>query len=70
MLKNTGTRLGFGFGMLAILMAVSLAGNSAPTSGHQAIQGAAASQVMDYFPSGYVNRGRDGDGNVMTYEHD
>lgn len=24
----------------------------------------------DYFPSGYVNRGRDGDGNVMTYEHD
>lgn len=24
----------------------------------------------DYFPAGYVNRGRDGDGNVMTYEHD
>jgi hypothetical protein len=23
-----------------------------------------------YFPSGYVNQGRDGDGNVMTYEHD
>jgi hypothetical protein len=24
----------------------------------------------NYFPSGYVNAGRDGDGNVMTYEHD
>jgi hypothetical protein len=24
----------------------------------------------DYFPAGYVNRGRHGDGNVMTYEHD
>src|SRR5471032_1161168 len=24
----------------------------------------------DYFPAGYVNRGRDGDGNVVTYEHD
>jgi hypothetical protein len=23
-----------------------------------------------YFPADYVNRGRDGDGNVMTYEHD
>lgn len=23
----------------------------------------------DYFPAAYVNRGRDGDGNVMTYEH-
>jgi len=24
----------------------------------------------DYFPAGYENQGRDGDGNVMTYEHD
>ena len=24
----------------------------------------------DYFPATYGNRGRDGDGNVMTYEHD
>ena len=24
----------------------------------------------DYFPAGYVNRGRDGDGNVVTYDHD
>jgi hypothetical protein len=24
----------------------------------------------EYFPAGYVNRGRDDDGNVMTYEHD
>lgn len=24
----------------------------------------------DYFPAGYVNRGADGDGNVMTYEYD
>jgi hypothetical protein len=23
-----------------------------------------------YFPAAYANRGRDGDGNVMTYEHD
>lgn len=23
-----------------------------------------------YFPAAYVSRGRDGDGNVMTYEHD
>lgn len=26
--------------------------------------------ATDYFPSGYVNRGRDAEGNVMTYEHD
>jgi hypothetical protein len=25
---------------------------------------------LDYFPANYVNQGRDGDGNVMTYEHD
>ena len=25
---------------------------------------------FDYFPANYVNQGRDGDGNVMTYEHD
>ena len=24
----------------------------------------------DYFPAAYASRGRDGDGNVMTYEHD
>jgi hypothetical protein len=24
----------------------------------------------EYFPAGYVNKGRDDDGNVMTYEHD
>jgi hypothetical protein len=24
----------------------------------------------DYFPANYVNQGRDGDGNVKTYEHD
>jgi hypothetical protein len=24
----------------------------------------------DYFPAAYVNHGRSGDGNVMTYEHD
>jgi hypothetical protein len=29
-----------------------------------------AAEPTDYFPAGYVNRGRDGDGNVMTYEHD
>lgn len=23
-----------------------------------------------YFPAGYTNRGRDGDGNIKTYEHD
>jgi hypothetical protein len=27
-------------------------------------------KASDYFPSSYVNRGRDGDGNAMTYEHD
>src|SRR5471030_452899 len=26
--------------------------------------------TANYFPSGYVNEGRDGDGNVMTYERD
>ena len=25
---------------------------------------------LDYFPANYVNQARDGDGNVMTYEHD
>lgn len=29
-----------------------------------------SAEATDYFPAGYVNRGRDGDGNVMTYEHD
>ena len=29
-----------------------------------------SAEPTDYFPAGYVNRGRDGDGNVMTYEHD
>jgi hypothetical protein len=29
-----------------------------------------AAEPTDYFPAGYVNQGRDGDGNVMTYEHD
>jgi len=29
-----------------------------------------AVQPADYFPAGYANRGRDGDGNVATYEHD
>jgi hypothetical protein len=29
-----------------------------------------SAEPADYFPSGYVNRGRDGEGNVMTYEHD
>ena len=29
-----------------------------------------SAEPADYFPSGYANRGRDGDGNVMTYEHD
>lgn len=29
-----------------------------------------SAQPADYFPSGYVNRGRDGDGNVTSYEHD
>lgn len=29
-----------------------------------------SAKASDYFPAGYVNRGRDGDGNVMTYEHD
>lgn len=27
-------------------------------------------QTTEYFPAAYPNRGRDGDGNVMTYEHD
>ena len=27
-------------------------------------------EPTDYFPAGYVNQGRDGDGNVNTYEHD
>jgi hypothetical protein len=26
-------------------------------------------QPADYFPAAYPSRGRDGDGNVMTYEH-
>lgn len=40
--------------------------------GASAAQGAPAGSatVSEYFPAGYVNRGRDGDGNVMTYEHD
>lgn len=29
-----------------------------------------SAEPTDYFPSGYVNRGRNEDGNVMTYEHD
>ena len=29
-----------------------------------------SAQPADYFPSSYVNRGREGDGNVTTYEHD
>jgi len=27
-------------------------------------------QPADYFPAAYPNRGRDGEGNVVTYEHD
>ncbi|MGP1676429.1 MAG: hypothetical protein ACTS6J_04645 [Burkholderiales bacterium] len=27
-------------------------------------------QPADSYPAGYVSRGHDGDGNVMTYEHD
>ena len=29
-----------------------------------------SAEPTGYFPSGYVNRGADGDGNVMTYEHE
>jgi hypothetical protein len=29
-----------------------------------------AGASLDYFPASYVNQGRDGDGNVLTYEHD
>jgi hypothetical protein len=31
---------------------------------------ASTAQAADYFPAAYSNRGRDSDGNVMTYEHD
>lgn len=31
---------------------------------------AAGASAAGYFPAAYANRGRDGDGNVMTYEHD
>lgn len=45
-----------------------------PADGHGAARKQNASgssaEPTDYFPAGYVNRGRDGDGNVMTYEHD
>ena len=29
-----------------------------------------SAEPTDYFPAGYVDRDRDGEGNVMTYEHD
>lgn len=29
-----------------------------------------SAEPTDYFPAGYVARGREGDGNVTTYEHD
>lgn len=29
-----------------------------------------SAEPTDYFPAGYVDRGRVGEGNVMTYEHD
>jgi len=29
-----------------------------------------SAEVTDYFPAAYPKRGRDGDGNVKTYEHD
>ena len=29
-----------------------------------------SAEPTDYLPAGYVNRGRDGGGNVVTYEHD
>ncbi len=47
MLKNVkaATRLGFGFGILAILMALTVGANSATTSDGQAVQRASTSQV-------------------------
>lgn len=39
-------------------------------SARNANESSANANAPDYFPAGYVNRGRDGDGNVMTYEHD
>ena len=31
---------------------------------------ASSAEPTDCFPAGYVDRGRNGDGNVMTYAHD
>lgn len=45
--------------------AVIVGGASRTTKGS-----GSSAEPTDYFPSGYVNRGADGDGNVMTYEHD
>ncbi len=42
------------------------AGTPAPREGAATLPRAS----LDYFPANYVNQGRDGDGNVMTYEHD
>lgn len=44
------TRLSLGFGILAILMAVTMAGNSAAISGRHALEGASAAQA----PAGYL----------------
>ena len=52
MLNNIGTRLGFGFATLAMLMALTIAGNSAATSHRHAAQGSTASQVS----AGYLER--------------
>ena len=47
MLSNIGTRLGFFFGILAILMGISIAGNSTATSDRQPVRGATAWQILD-----------------------
>jgi hypothetical protein len=45
------------------------AAGGAPRSGNVSSNYATPSEEI-FFPAAYANRGRDGDGNVMTYEHD
>jgi hypothetical protein len=53
--------------VFAFVVAPALAGNAQPDANEMS---SGDSTGPDYFPSAYPNRGRDGDGNVMTYEHD
>ena len=46
-----------------------IAANAGGARRDETVSGSRA-QPADYVPAGYGNPGRDGDGNVMTYEHD